>query len=77
MTMAEIYGVRLDAAGKFTGTTAQVFTTGAGFNNGSDISTIKVNVNFDSASDFFDYAAFVNTDFNPSDLEGLLDAQLV
>ena len=34
-------------------------------------------ISFVSARDFFDFAAFVNTDFNVNDLEGLLDAELV
>lgn len=68
---------KLDASGKFAGINAQIFTTGAGFNDGSALSPVKVNVNFTSASDFFDYAAYVNTDFNTSDLEGLLDASLI
>lgn len=67
---------KVDASGNFAGVNAQIFVTGSGFNDGSALSPTRVSVNFTSASDFFDYAAYVNTDFNVSDLEGLLDATL-
>jgi hypothetical protein len=73
--LGNVWG-KIDASGKFAGINAQIFVTGAGFSDGSALSPVKVNVNFTSASDFFDYAAYVNTDFNTSDLEGLLDATL-
>lgn len=67
---------KLDADGNFVGVKAELFVSGTPFGDGNAINNSKVAVNFQSAADFYDFAAFVNTDFNSSDLEGLLDATL-
>lgn len=65
-----------DSNGNFTGTLAQIYVSGTPFGDGNNLAICKITFSFLSASDFYDFPAFVRTDFNPNDLEGLLDAQL-
>ncbi len=67
---------KLDSTGKFVGTAAEIFVSGSGFGDYNNASLARVSISFQSASDFYDYAAFVDTGFNISDLEGLLDITL-
>lgn len=69
---------KLNAAGDFVGIKALIFVGGKPFSDGNSVDTeyTNVTVSIESAADFFDFAAFVNTDFNISDLEGLLDVEL-
>jgi hypothetical protein len=68
----------LTSTKNFKGTNALIYVSGKPFSDGSSVDTLYTNVSisFTSAADFFDYAAFVNTDFNVNELEGLLDATL-
>lgn len=70
---------KLNADGTFSGSPVQIFTAAKPFSDGSSVDTeyTNVTISFENASDFGDNAAFVSTDFNVSDLEGLLDAALV
>jgi hypothetical protein len=70
------YWGKRDAAGNLTGTLAQIYVSGTPFGDGNNLTVCKITVSFLSAADFYDFAAFVNTDFNPNDLEGLLDAEI-
>lgn len=67
---------RENAAGNFVGQDAQLFTKGTGFGDFNNATLAKISVNFISASDFFDDAAYVSTDFSTTDLEGLLNVVL-
>jgi hypothetical protein len=67
---------KVNAADEFVGTDVNIFVSGAPFGDFTNPNTAKVTVSFVSARDFFDFAAFVSTDFNVNDLEGLLDATL-
>lgn len=67
---------KLDADDNFVGTKAEVFVSGSGFGDYNNPNLARVSISFQSASDFYDYAAFVDTGFNISDLEGLLDIEL-
>jgi hypothetical protein len=67
---------RLNADGKFVGVDAEIFVSGTRYSDGNNINMAKVSVNFQSASDFYDDAAYVETSLSPSDVEGLLDATL-
>jgi hypothetical protein len=68
----------LTAAKNFKGANALIYVSGKPFSDGSSVDTLYtlVTMSFTSAAEFFDYAAFVNTDFNVNELEGLLDATL-
>jgi hypothetical protein len=70
---------KLNEDGSFSGSNLQIFVSAKPFSDGSSIDSEYTNVTiaFENASDFGDYAAFVPTDFNVSDLEGLLNASLV
>jgi len=68
---------KTNASNNFVGTDASIFVSGAPFGDFSNPNTAKVTISFVSARDFFDFAAFVNTDFNVNDLEGLLDTTLI
>lgn len=69
---------KLDADGNFVGTQALIFVAGKPYSDGNSVDTeyTNVSVSFLSATEFHDDAAFVNTTFNISNLEGLLDATL-
>ncbi len=67
---------KVNAADEFVGTDVNIFVSGAPFGDFTNPNTAKVTISFVSARDFFDFAAFVSTDFNVNDLEGLLDATL-
>lgn len=67
---------KINSSDEFVGTQANIFVSGAPFGDFTNPNTAKVTVSFISARDFFDFAAFVSTDFNVNDLEGLLDATL-
>lgn len=65
-----------NAAAKFVGYQAEIFVAGAGFGDYNNAQFTRVTISFQSASDFYDYAAFVPTDFDVTNLEGLLDVEL-
>jgi hypothetical protein len=67
---------RQNADGEFVGIDAEVFVSGTRFSDGNSINQAKVSVNFQSASDFYDDAAYVETSLSVSDVEGLMDATL-
>jgi hypothetical protein len=66
---------KLDSANNFVGVQATLFTKGAGFGDFKSAKEVVTSLAFTSASDFFDYSAFVQTDFAASDLEGLIDVE--
>lgn len=66
----------LDTDGNFTGTLAHIFIKGTGFGDYNNAKVAQATITFVSASDFYDFAAFAQTDFNINDLNGLLNVQL-
>lgn len=67
---------KLNSAGKFVGYQAELFTKGADFGDYNNAQFTRLTISFQSASDFYDFAAFAKTDFDTSALEGLLDVVL-
>lgn len=69
----------VDAAGNFKGNRARIGVTGKPFDDGNSIDTAytTVTVSFISLKQFVDFAAFVNTDFDASELEGLYDIAIL
>lgn len=70
-----VWGKR-NAAGLFVGYQAEIFVAGAAFGDYNNAQFTNVTISFQSASEFFDFAAFVSTDFDITNLEGLIDIQL-
>lgn len=69
---------KLDSEDNFVGVDALIFTTGKPYSDGNSVDAeyTLVSISFTSAQDFFDFAAYVPTDFNVSNLDGLLDVNL-
>ncbi len=67
---------KLNAQGKFVGYQAEIFVSGADFGDYNNATFTRVTISFQSVTDFYDFAAFVSTDFDITNLEGLIDILL-
>lgn len=64
--------------GNFRGEYAQIFVSGNGFEDGNaaELKVATVEIAYVSAADFHDKSAYMEVEFAPSDVEGLVDAPL-
>jgi hypothetical protein len=69
---SNFWGLR-DSQGNFLGTPYLVTIDPAGFQDGNNVKTTKVNISVINSKDFTENASFASTSFTTNDLTGLID----
>lgn len=70
-----IWGVR-DSAGNFKGAVYLIGVEPKDFEDSNDVKTTRITISIVDSRDFVENAAYADTEFNTSDLQGLMDVEM-